>query len=401
MRLAGYVEAYFSNQATADSCEDSVAKRDEDEDQDGQSPVNFGPEEGDGYRRTRRQVARGDKPAAQASEEAAPVPKTAYERFMEDHWEAWLGPVLLLALAGAMIVGYRMDYLRESMIGMLLSAGLVAYAIYATAVPAYDLIQSKNGRYAFAALCILWAAAAGYPTLRKTMARTVYGQTVLTESSKSEKVQLPEGKTGPFDVTVSGTLKSDSSQNAAAVYDLQIAGEGSNEAVSGEFSVRTNQMRARRGTATWTEQSNQNEHRLSRSLRGNTLSFTVEHVDDQISDGLHISVHPQSYDPKWFFLLGIFVVIGMMYVESKIGDSKTKTHLIMAAASTLVFAFHFHEHATASRVVKPALDSLILAVLTGGIGGTMVGAIVRRASGRDKVKPTKDEEPKKDKDSDE
>lgn len=91
----------------------------------------------------------------------------------------------------------------------------------------------------------------------------------------------------------------------------------------------------------------------------------------------------------------------MMYVESKIGDAKTKPHLIMAAASTLVFAFHFHEHATASRVVKPALDSLILAVLTGGIGGTMVGAVVRRASGRDKIKPAKDEEEKKPKDSDE
>ncbi|HND12887.1 MAG TPA: hypothetical protein PLY80_20750, partial [Pseudomonadota bacterium] len=92
--------------------------------------------------------------------------------------------------------------------------------------------------------------------------------------------------------------------------------------------------------------------------------------------------------------LGIFVVLGMMYAESKIGDAKMKPHLIMASASTLVFAFHFHEHATASRVVKPALDSLILAVLTGGIGGTMIGAVVRRASGRDKVKAKDDEEKK-------
>jgi hypothetical protein len=76
--------------------------------------------------------------------------------------------------------------------------------------------------------------------------------------------------------------------------------------------------------------------------------------------------------PSGSLVLGILVVLGMIYVESKIGDAKTKTHLIMASASTMVFAFHFHEHATASRMVKPALDSLILAVLTGGIGGTMV-----------------------------
>ncbi len=377
-----------------------MAKRDEQDDLEGKSAVDFGPEERDGYRRTRRQVARGDKPIPEASQDEAPVPKTAYQRFMDDHWEAWLGPVLLLALAGALIIGYRADYIRESMIGMLFSAGLVVVAIYSTAVPAYDLIPSKNGRYAFAALCILWAAAAGYPTLRKSMARTVYGQAVLTDQSKSEKVQLPEGKTGPFDVTVSGTLKTEGAQNSNAVFEVQVAGEGGTETLSGEFSVRTNQMRVRQGTSSWTEQSNQIEHRLSRSLRGNTLTFTVEHIDDLLADGLHVSVHPQSYDPKWFFLLGILVVLGMIYVEGKIGDAKTKTHLIMASASTMVFAFHFHEHATASRMVKPALDSLILAVLTGGIGGTMVGAVVRRASGRDKIK-AKDDDEKKSKDSEE
>jgi len=377
-----------------------VAKRDEQDDLEGKSAVDFGPEERDGYRRTRRQMARGDKPIPEASEDEAPVPKTAYQRFMDDHWDAWLGPVLLLALAGVMVVGYRMDFIRESMVGMLFSGGLVAFAIYSTAVPAYDLIESKNARYAFAALCVLWAAAAGYPTLRKTMARTVYAQGVLTEQNKSEKLQFSEGKTGPFDVTVSGTLKAEGGQNSNAVYELQVAGEGSSETLSGEFSVRTNQMRVRRGTSTWTEQTNQSEHRLQRNVRGNVLTFTVEHVDDLLADGLHVSVHPQSYDPKWFFLLGILVVLGMIYVEGKIGDAKTKTHLIMAAASTMVFAFHFHEHATASRIVKPALDSLILAVLTGGIGGTMVGAVVRRASGRDKIK-AKDDEEKKPKDSDE
>ena len=48
-----------------------------------------------------------------------------------------------------------------------------------------------------------------------------------------------------------------------------------------------------------------------------------------------------------------------------------------------------------------ALESLILAVLTGGIGGTIVGAIVRRASGRDKVKPAKEKEEETKKDSSE
>jgi hypothetical protein len=90
---------------------------------------------------------------------------------------------------------------------MLLSAGLVAYAIYSTAVPAYDLIPSKNGRYAFAALV--------HPVGRRrwlSNAAQEHGAHRLRAgcADRSEQVRkgaAPEGKTGPFDVTVSGTLK--------------------------------------------------------------------------------------------------------------------------------------------------------------------------------------------------
>jgi hypothetical protein len=59
----------------------------------------------------------------------------------------------------------------------------------------------------------------------------------------------------------------------------------------------------------------------------------------------------------------------------------------MASACTLIFSFWYHKNATASRLVAPALDAVFLAAVTGGIGGTLVGAVVRKASGRDKVKP--------------
>jgi uncharacterized membrane protein YfcA len=77
----------------------------------------------------------------------------------------------------------------------------------------------------------------------------------------------------------------------------------------------------------------------------------------------------------------------MLFAESRIGDSKTKPHLIMASATTLVFSYWYHEHATSSRMVAPTLDALLLAAITGGIGGTIIGAIVRRISGRDRIKP--------------
>jgi hypothetical protein len=146
-------------------------------------------------------------------------------------------------------------------------------------------------------------------------------------------------------------------------------------------------MRTRRGSTHWTQQNNQAEHRLPSSLRGRELTISAESIDEALQSGLHVAVHPQSMNPMWFLLAGLFVVLGMIFVEARVGDAKHKTHLIMASATSLIFAWHFSENATANRLVAPALDSLFLALITGGIGGTLVGAVVRRVSGRDRLKP--------------
>ncbi len=350
--------------------------------------------EADGYKQTRRQVARGDKPL-ESKTKAAPAgpPPTAYQQFMEQHWDSWLSQVLLILLFGAGVAGYKLEYLHESMVGIVLSGGLVASAIYMTAIPAYDLIQHSTGRRLFAVLCIIWAIAAGYPTLRKGMTRKVLAQTILTEENKSVKLPIGEGQVGPFDVTVSGTVKAEAAQNANISYELTVAGEGgANTELSGEFTSSVHQSRVRRGSTHWTEQRNQIEHRLPKDIHGAELTVSTERVEDTLQDGLHVTIHPQSYDPNWFFAAGLLVVLAMIYVESRVGDSKTKTHLIMASASTLVFSFRYHMEATSTRMVAPTMDAVLLAAVIGGIGGTLIGAVVRRASGRDRLKPAVDEE---------
>lgn len=374
----------------------------------------FVEEEADGYKRTKRAVERAKKAEAELAEykkeEAKKLgkdgvkgardakqkdqPKTGFQKFMDDHWEGWLGPVLMLVLAVGFIVSYKMDLLRESAVGVIVAGGLVAYVIYYTALPAYDLIKQPMAKRLFAGLCIVWVAAAGYPTLRKGLGREVLAETVLSKEHLSDKLTIGKGKTGPFDVTVSGTMKPGGAQDTVVSYTLNVAGEGGvTEELNGDFSHRVNQMRVRRGTSSWSEQHNQNEHRLSRKLRGKELSVSTESVDELMESGIHVTVHPQSYDPNWFFLAGLLVLLGMMFTETRIGDQKIKPHLIMASASTLIFSYWFHKNATPSRLVAPALDAVMLAAIVGGIGGTLVGAVVRRAAGRDRIKP--EEEDKK------
>jgi hypothetical protein len=355
----------------------------------------------DGYRRTRRQnVREGTKPAAgkkaggRAGDEAAKAaPPEGARGFIEQHWEGWLSQVLLMAILGVGILGYKLEWLREGTIGLVLVGGMLAVAIYGTAGPAYDLIENKTARTLFAVLAIVWAAAVGYPALRKAVPRKVLGETVLTTSSLNAKVSIAENATGPYDLTASGTLRPDAGQEKRVDYAIKVGGDGGQETeLSGEFSVSMHQARVRRGSNLWSEQHNQVEHRLPGGLRGKELTISTESVDELLQSGLHISIHPQSMDPQWFLLAGVLVVLAMLYVEARVGDSKTKTHLVMASASTLIFSYWFQKNATASRLVPPALDALLLAAVTGGIGGTLVGAVVRRISGRDRLKPRNPDE---------
>jgi hypothetical protein len=306
-------------------------------------------DDADGYKPTRRQLARGGgepraaKPNGKPAPEKGPPP-SKYRQFMDQHWESWLSQVLLILVLGFGFIGYKLEYLREGMVGLVLVGGILALAIYGTAGPAYDLIENKGARMMFAALA--------------------------------------------FDITVSGSIRPEAGGERKVDYTLSVTGENNQSSeLSGQFEVRVNQMRTRRGSSHWTQQHNQVEHRLPSSLRGNELTIAAESIDEALQSGLHVAVHPQSLNPLWFLITGIFVVLAMFFVEARVGDSKTKTHLIMASASTLVFAWHFADQATANRLVPPALDSLFLALVTGGIGGTLVGAVVRRVSGRDKVKP--------------
>lgn len=371
-------------------------------------------EDGDstGYRRTRRQSvreggksapAKGGGTSAKAGDakagDAKAEPPSGLRGFVEQHWEGWLSQVLLMAIVGIGVLGYKMEWLREGTIGLVLVGGMLAVAIYGTAAPTYDLIENKTARTLFAVLAIFWAASVGYPALRKAVPRKVLAEAVLTPANLTAKLAVAENGNGPFDVTASGTLRPDAGQEKRVDYTFKLVGDGGQETeLSGEFSVSMHQARVRRGSNVWSEQHNQVEHRLSSSLRGRELTVSTEQVDELLQSGLHVSLHPQSMDPQWFLIGGILVVLAMLFVEAKVGDSKTKTHLIMASASTLVFSWWFQKNATASRLVSPALDALLLAAVTGGIGGTLVGAVVRRISGRDRVKPRNPEEGTSEKD---
>lgn len=364
-------------------------------------------EEADGYRPSRRQVARSKgagRPSGKDRDQARPAPAAGdkpgnrLDEFLEQHWEAWLRPVVLLAVLGAGVLGYRWDLISETVAGLLAAGGIVLVTIYATARPAFDLIETRRNRILFGALVVLWAVSSGFPALRKAVPRPVLAEAVLTEQNMTARVNLPGG-TGPFDMTVSGKILGGGAQQVDATYEIVVTAPGGASAtVEGSLEYSVHQTRSRRGTTHWTEKHDRNEHRLPSSLRGNELTLSTERIDTLLQDGLHILIHPR--DPFLPILmptlggvavplLGFLVVLVMIFLETRIGDAENKPYLAMASLTTLVFSWRYSLRATSTNLVAPAVEALFVSLILGGMSGSLAGWIARRASGRSKLQPAR------------
>lgn len=357
--------------------------------------------EDDGYRRTRR--LRDEATAGKAGDADKAGKAKAKEKpkgYIEQHWESWLSQVLMLGAVGVVGAGYMWDLFPESFAALCLVAAVVLAAIYTTAWPAMDLIKDTKWRALFGVLVAVWAVSAGYPPLRKIKPRQVLGEVAIPEVGNPVKVPV-KGDTGPFDITVSGKLNAEGMQGAEAGYTLTVAGVSGKQTLEGKLEYTVGQARSRRGTSHWTQRHDQKVHALSMQIKGSELTITADEMDSLYKEGLHVRVHPQdlilravqpinlgSFDLP---LVGILVVLLMLVVEARIGDSTTKTYLGMAAAVTTVFAADFYANATSVNLMRPAIGALFNALVFGGIGGTLAGWIVRRVSGRSKIKPVKPE----------
>lgn len=129
------------------------------------------------------------------------------------------------------------------------------------------------------------------------------------------------------------------------------------------------------------------------------MTVATESVDKLLTEGLHVAIHPQAWNPWIYWGLGLFVVLMMGLVEANVGDAKEKTNLVMASLVTLVFAYRYYDRATPQNLVRPAIEALFVAVVAGGLLGTFLGWLIRRLSGRDKVKPLKGEKDGREKDA--
>jgi hypothetical protein len=150
--------------------------------------------------------------------------------------------------------------------------------------------------------------------------------------------------------------------------------------VSGSIKRSLARLRTSRrgGTTTTVVERTENVHRLP-TVRGSELTITAESVDDQLAEGLVIDVRPAAPNPLIFIILGVLALIGALILDARLVDQKGKTkgYFGVAVALCFVFGLDFAKGATPHSLVRPAVDSLVWALIVGALSGWIAGILAR------------------------
>ncbi len=304
---------------------------------------------------------------------------SALQIWIEDAWEGWLksvGTLLLFALA---YVLYKFDLVGEGLAGVVLVLAVIGGSLGSVALPAWPLVQTQAQKALFITVMIVAAAATGYPAMHAAVPPKALAETRLTVAQPSTKVHV-DGD-GPYELSVGGTFKTPTGE-AEVSYTLKVTGSSGSDEVSGEIKRSLMRMRTRKGSSTSLQERTENVHRLP-TVRGGDLTLTVDGVDEQLADGLHIDVRPAGPNPLLFILLGVLAIVGALALDARLTDGKgrIKSYLAVGVGICFGFALYFPEEATPHSLVRPAVSALVVGLAAGGIGGWVLGALARMLFG--------------------
>ncbi len=301
--------------------------------------------------------------------------------WFEEAWEGWLKSVGVVLLCAVAYLGYKFDLVTESLAGALLVAAIVGGLIVSLGLPAWHLVQLKPAgqRALFVTMMMLWAVAAGYPSLRAAIRPAALAEATVTTEGQSVKVK--PGGTGPYELTVSGHLKPGAAETDAS-YAIIADGNGGGQDRA-EDALERKQVRVRvsrkGGTSTSIQEQNEHTHALP-TVRGAEITFTAERLEpEKLEGGLLLTVHSAGLNPIIFWVLGGLAFLLAIGFDARLTDSKGKgkTYLAVGVGICVVFAIFLPMLATPHSLVRPAVDSLLRALFLGGIGGWLFGAIGR------------------------
>ena len=299
--------------------------------------------------------------------------------WIDEHWHGWAKPVSGIFFLALAYIAYSQHWIGEGLGGPLMVLVVVGGGIAAAALPTWQAIEGQRNRGLFAAFVGVWAIAAGYGPLRAALPKTELAQKKLGETKDhlNETVSLPS-ESGPYELFVGGNLKGNG--DVEAPYRITVTGEGdASDEVTGAIKRTFVSQRISRkgGTTTQRRERTENVHRLEHA-KGHDLKLALEGADDQLEDGLTVTVLRAGLPPFILLTLAALCVLVGLFIDYKLATNKTKTYLTMAAGFVLYFAWDYPRQATPHFLVPPAVGSAVEGFIIGGLGGALAGFIGRQ-----------------------
>ncbi len=315
--------------------------------------------------------------------------------WLEDAWEGWirpLGALLLLAIAYAL---YNFDIVGEQTAGALAVLLAVVGAIAAGVLPAWPLTRAPWHRALLVTAALAALVGMLYPPLRVA----IPGRTLASGTLTADKptLTLATGQSGPYEVTASGHFKDAGRNDTEVSYTLKASDNaGGSDEVSGEIARKQVTIRSRKGQSSSVQEHNEDTTSLPH-VRGPQVSLTGEANYEQLESGLKVELrHGGSLPPAVTLALAVLALLMAVVLDARLLEPKlpgkqkaqktAKAHLTACFAIAFVFALSYPLEATPHKLVKPAVSSLLLALL-GGLAGWLIGGIARVLFGP-KVKKT-------------
>jgi hypothetical protein len=307
-------------------------------------------------------------------------PASMLQLWFEEAWEAWLKPIGGLLLCALAYLLYKFDLVGESSAGPVAVLVVLGGTAFSTAVPSWPLVRTPLQRALFVTTCAAWLIATGYPSLRAATPSAPLAEGRLTAAQPTTTVKVRSN--GPYEIAVGGQFKTAGGE-AEASYTIKASGGGSDE-VQGTIKRSLVRMRTSRrgGTSTQLQEHNENVHRLPH-VSGGELTLTVDGVDEQLDNGLVVDVRPAGLNPIFFWGLGALALLLALGLDARLteGKGKLKSYLAVGVGICYVFSIAYPDEATPHSLVRPAVSSLLLALIIGGLGGWLGGIIARALFG--------------------
>lgn len=323
-----------------------------------------------------RSVANRTRPSARraATQTAVrPTPKASL-RLLLERLAPWRNLLLLVCVGVPIVVGSRIDAVRPTEAVVLALA--LPVVVIALALNALREARHTGLLVAFAVVGLAAVAIGEAELAESFFPGEPFGMADLSPRSTDREIRVP-ADVHDFRVEVDGTALHTLHSEARGRYEIELRRGGERQAVSGELSreLRTSRPMMRRGAPTRSLLLHDADLRDVRLGGVGPVTAHLVSAEGAVEGGVRVQLRKaSSADQLLLYALGGLAVLALG-LELAAARLQNRTNLAAAVAVLGVFAYHLAHRFNPSDPLATVLGGTIFALMTGGLGGWVLGMV--------------------------